>query len=53
MQIDMRISETLLPEFDYETANTRKTLEWSGVQLRLHDIPVPSIYGPSGDEAAF
>jgi uncharacterized damage-inducible protein DinB len=21
------------------------------VYLRLHDVPVPSIYGPSGDEA--
>jgi uncharacterized damage-inducible protein DinB len=24
-----------------------------GVYLRLNDIPVPSIYGPSADEAAF
>jgi uncharacterized damage-inducible protein DinB len=24
-----------------------------GVYLRLNDIPVPSIYGPSADEGAF
>jgi uncharacterized damage-inducible protein DinB len=99
----MALRDALLPEFDHEMANTRKTLErvpddkfdWKphlksmamgglathlsnlplgqitqwiktrwiwrnihhraqlGVYLRLNDIPVPSIYGPSADEGAF
>jgi hypothetical protein len=34
---------TMLPEFDHEFAQM-------GVYLRLLDVPVPSIYGPSADE---
>ena len=40
------ISQSLLPEFDHEIANTRKTLDY----LRMNDVAVPSIYGPSADE---
>ena len=51
----MAISDALLPEFDHEMQNTRKTLEripddQLGVYLRLNNLPVPAVYGPSADE---
>lgn len=61
----MSIADTLLPEFDQEMATTRKVLErvptkkgnhlvhhrgQLTVYLRLIDVPVPSIYGPTADE---
>jgi uncharacterized damage-inducible protein DinB len=53
----MAISKSLLPEFDHEMATTRSHLIHHlgqlSVYLRLNDIPVPSIYGPSADEGGF
>ena len=61
----MTIAGWLLPEVDQEMATTRPVLE-RGIRgcfrhhvvhhralrvcLRLNDIPVPSLYGPSADE---
>lgn len=42
----MSLSQAFLPEFDQEMAGTRKL----GVYLRLLDVPVPGLYGPSADE---
>lgn len=46
-----------LPEFDQEMAMTRRVLERVpedelelSVYLRLLDVPVPGIYGPTADE---
>ncbi len=87
----MKISESLLPEFDQETAMTKSVLErcpankftfkphnksWElvrlavhlrsfimnhsifhlgrlSIYLRLNDIPVPALHGPSADEGSF
>ena len=51
----MSIAESFLPEFDMEMANTRKVLDRAQlvVYLRLNDVPVPGLYGPSADEQAF
>ena len=42
----MSISTALLPEFGQEMATTRRL----SVYLRLRDVPLPSIYGPTADE---
>jgi hypothetical protein len=39
----MSIGRSILPEFT--------TVPQLCVYLRLNDIPVPALYGPSGDEA--
>jgi hypothetical protein len=54
----MPISQMLLPEFDQEMANTRKLLELfpedrPDYKLRLNQIAIPGVYGPSTDEAQF
>jgi hypothetical protein len=62
----MSIAESLLPEFEQEMTTTRRLLErvpsdqtishlvhhrgQLTVYLRLLDIPIPSIYGPTADE---
>lgn len=40
----MSIASDLIPEFDQEMGGARRV-------LRLLDIPVPGVYGPSADEA--
>jgi hypothetical protein len=48
----MSITNALLSEFDQEMAGTRKVLSrCPNVYLRMNDIPVPALYGPSADEA--
>ena len=60
----MTISQSLLPEFDHEMATTRVGVLRSfvlnhgihhrgqlSVYLRLNEVPVPAIYGPSADES--
>jgi len=54
-EVRVPIAQALLPEFDHETANTRQCLERIPddkltVYLRLNDVPVPALYGPSADE---
>ncbi len=39
----MSISDAMVQEFLQESATTRK-------YLRLQNVPLPSIYGPSADE---
>jgi hypothetical protein len=57
----MSLTNALLQEIDQEAAITRRVLErvayhhrgQLSVYLRLIDVPVPSIYGPSADENPF
>lgn len=48
----MRIGQAVIPEFDTEMANTRKVHHRGHVcvYLRVSDIPVPGLYGPSADD---
>ncbi len=51
----MTIAAALVPEFDEEMATTRRLLErvhrgQLTVYLRLNDVPLPPIYGPTADE---
>lgn len=49
----MSIADTLLPEFDQEIGSINHLVHHRGqltVYLRLIDVPVPSIYGPTADE---
>ncbi len=63
-----KIAELLLAEMEREAAGTRRALErvpegcfnhiahhrgQLTVYLRLNDIPVPSLYGPTADEKTF
>jgi uncharacterized damage-inducible protein DinB len=56
----MSVAQTLLPEFDHGMANTRRSFVLShlihhrgrlSVYLRLRDVALPGLYGPSADSA--
>jgi uncharacterized damage-inducible protein DinB len=50
----MPIAQALLPEFDHEMAIMNHAIHHRAqlaVYLRLNDVPVPALYGPSADEA--
>jgi uncharacterized damage-inducible protein DinB len=47
----MGFIESYLPEFDRENHMIHHRAQM-GVYLRLNDLPVPSIYGPSADEGS-
>lgn len=44
----MGLGQSMLPEYDHEMAGTHRAQ--LGVYLRLLDVPVPGLYGPSADE---
>ena len=51
----MSIAESFLPEFDRGTIMNHLIHHRAQlvVYLRLNDVPVPGLYGPSADEQAF
>ena len=48
------IARSMLGEFDHETADVLNHIVHHraqlGVYLRMNDVPVPGMYGPSADD---